>query len=736
MEIKGTVKDIIYQNDDNSYVVAKMDCDGEIVTIVGSIAHIFQGQILRVCGDVIKHPSFGEQIRIDTVEEIQPSTEKGIEKYLASGVINGIGPATAKRIVKMFGKDVFEIMDFNIDELLKVEGIGEKKLKIIKESYTESREVRNILIFLQGYGVTPKQCIKIYQRYGGNSIDVVKSNPYILCDEVQGFGFKTADKIAMNMGIEKNSEFRMESGIKYIMGSYSSFGHTCIPLENLIEDASTTLEVESDEILESVKNLIMNQALVQENMDNRTFIFTQSFHHYEMSCAEKIIELSGTAHSKIKLNISEFIKDFEKRNGINFHENQKLAIEGIKDTGFEIITGGPGTGKTTIIKCILELLKKADLKVLMAAPTGRAAKRMSETTGEESRTIHRLLDLVVSEDDEEFLEEAEDGSLDCDCIIVDEASMVDVMLMSSLLKSIKMGTRIILVGDVDQLPSVGAGRVLGDLIDSEFVKVIKLSHIYRQGSQSMITENAHRINRGEIPLMNTKGSDFFYMGGGKDNPANIDTIVNLISTRLPAYNKSWDPKKDIQILSPMRKGDLGIDNLNTVIRSVLNKDAKRYKFTDFSVGDKVMQVKNNYSLKSRKSLKKDDFTFEEETGVFNGDIGFVADVDEENQTVTVIFDEERYVDYTPLELDELEFAYAITIHKSQGSEFKVVIIPLFMGPPLLMNRNLIYTAVTRAKQLLVLVGNMNALYYMVRNDRSYERYTSLGYKLKQFKPGN
>lgn len=730
MEIKGTVKDIVYQNEDNSYVVLRLESDKKIYTVVGSVANVFQGQILLINGNVIKHPSFGEQIKIETVEEVQPSTEKGIEKYLSSGVINGIGPATAKRIVKKFGKDVFTIMDENIEKLLEVEGIGTKKLNIIKESYTQTREVRNILVFMQSYGVTPKMCIKIYQRYGSNSIDIVKSNPYVLCEEVKGFGFKTADRIAMNMGIAKDSTFRINSGIMYVMGNYSLGGNTCIPFNILVKDTSKTLEIEEGLIEESIKELLINESLISENMNGTTFIFTPSFHHYEQSCAQKLIEFHGANYKKIKGNIDTFIKKFEKENSISFHENQIEAIKSIANEGFEIITGGPGTGKTTIIKCILQLLKENNFKVLMAAPTGRAAKRMTETTGQESKTIHRLLDLTVSEEDES-IEEVEDNTLECDCIIIDEASMIDVMLMSNLIKSIKTGTRIIMVGDVDQLPSVGPGKVLSDLIESGFVKVTKLSHIYRQGKESMITENAHRINNGENPILNSKNSDFYFMGGNSDTASNIDTIMQLVSTRLPAFNKSWEPTKDIQILSPMRKGDLGVDNLNQMLKSVLNKDRKTYKFTEFSVGDKVMQTKNNYNLKSRTTEIKKEDTYEDESGIFNGDIGFVTAIDEEEQIVTVLFDDERYVDYTPLELDELELAYAVTIHKSQGSEFKVVIVPLYMGPPMLMNRNLIYTAVTRAKQLLVLVGDLRALNYMIKNDRSFERYTSLGFKLKE-----
>lgn len=590
------------------------------------------------------------------------------------------------------------------------------------------------MVFLQSYSISPKQCMRIYQRYGHNSIGIVKKNPYVLCEEVQGFGFKTADNIAMNLGIEKNSEYRIKSGIKYIINNYATIGNTCIDLDLLIDETVKTLNIEDELVLNCIKNLIIDEELISEKMNDRYFIFLPNFYYYENNSAQKIVEIVSYKNKNIKIDVDDFIKTFEHQNGIKFHENQIEAIKSVKSSGFEIITGGPGTGKTTIIKCILKLLQEAKMTVLMAAPTGRAAKRMTETTGYESKTIHRLLDIVVDDDEENSndINETDSGFLDCDCIIIDEASMIDIMLLNNLLKCIKVGTKVILVGDVDQLPSVGAGRVLEDLIESNYVKVVRLNHIYRQGNESMITVNAHRINNGEYPMQNKKDADFFIMDS-KNQQNTKELVVDLITKRLPSWQKDWNPKSDMQILTPMRKGELGVDNLNEVMKEHLNHNSTKYSFTKFSVGDKVMQTKNNYSLKSRRELDKNDFTFEEETGVFNGDIGYVAKINDEDQLVTVIFDDERYVDYSVLELDELDLAYAITIHKSQGSEFKVVVIPLYMGPPLLMNRNLIYTAVTRAKKLIVLVGDTKALYMMIKNKKTQERYSSLGYKLKMLK---
>lgn len=728
MEFKGSVKDIIFQNDESGYVVGRLKTDDDLITFVGTIPFVFTGQLLKLTGSMIKHQTFGEQLKVEAAEEMLPESPGGMEKYLSSGVISGIGPVTAKRIIKAFGSQTFEVMDNQIDRLQEVEGIGVKKLAIIKDSYLKSREVRNIMVFLQSYGVTASQCMKIYYRYGQNSIALVSENPYILSEDIPTFGFKTADKIAENLGIDKDSPFRIQSGIKYVVNNFSGLGNTCIPLKKLTEEAFSMLEVSEDKVVENIKTLILKDSLVSEELAEGNFIFAPPYYQCELSITKRILAMTQARVKHLTVKLDDFLEKYERENAILLHGKQKAAIKGIEQSGLVIITGGPGTGKTTIIKCILALMKTSGLKVLMAAPTGRAAKRMTETTGEVSKTIHRLLDIGVADDGEEF---GGDAVLECDCVIIDEASMVDVVLMNNLMNAIKPGTRLIMVGDVDQLPSVGPGKVLGDIIHSGTANVIQLEMIYRQGSESMIASNAHRINHGENPVLNGRESDFFFIGAGDAQSAQA-SIVELITKRLPEFNKTWDPVRDIQILSPMRKGDLGIYRLNELLREVLNPvSGSRKTFTPFQVGDKVMQTRNNYNLKSRLTLQRTDHSFEAETGVFNGDIGYVRAIDDEDELVTVCFDDERYVDYTPMDLDDLELAYAVTIHKSQGSEFRVVIMPLYMGPPLLMNRNLLYTAVTRARELVVLVGDLRALHFMIKNNRSFERYTSLGYRLKK-----
>lgn len=727
MEFKGTVKDIIFQNQDTGYVVGRLKHDGGLLTFTGTIPWIFEGQLLVLQGEMVAHPSFGNQLKVDASQELVPESREGMEKYLSSGIISGIGPVTARRLVEKFGKEVFNIMDTDIDRLRTVEGIGLKKLEIIRKSYDKSREVRNIMVFLQSYGVTPSQCMKIYYRFGQNSISVVRENPYILCEEVKSIGFRTADRIAGNLGIEKDSPFRIQSGIQFLVNNYSGLGNTCMPVDLLLRDGAQTLEVAVDLILDNLRALVLHDQMMVEEIDGIQCAFTPAYWHAEINIAARLLAMVSHPYPRLKVDPATFIRDYESRQGITLHSLQKDAISAIADHGIEIITGGPGTGKTTIIKALLAMLHQAGLKVLMAAPTGRAAKRMTETTGEESRTIHRLLDLGVAEDGVEI-----EGSdeLDCDCVIIDEASMIDVLLMNKLLTALRAGTRLILVGDADQLPSVGPGRVLSDLIGGGAVKVVKLDVIYRQGQESMITLNSHLINEGKQPRLNTKGGDFFFMSA-PDAAKTSAMLIDLVNERLPKFNRDWNKVRDFQILSPMRKGELGINTLNETLKDILNPSAETHKFTTFRTGDKVMQNRNNYQLKSRLVRELSLGTHQEETGVFNGDVGFVAGIDDEDQIVTVLYDEERYVDYTPAELDDLELAYAITIHKSQGSEFPVILIPLFTGPPMLLNRNLIYTAVTRARQMVVLVGDQRALRFMIGNDRSTERYTSLGFRIRK-----
>lgn len=724
--LEGVVRDIVFQNEESAFCIIKIEDEHDVHTALGTFPYISVGQTLILQGETVTHATFGKQFKCESYEEIVPSSMTGIEKYLSSGAIAGIGPITAKKLVEKFGAEIFSIIGNDADRLKELDGIGDKKVRLIYDSYIKGREVKNIMVFLQSYGVTPKQALKIYRVFGNDAVAKVKENPYVLSDEVPSIGFKTADKIARNLGITLDSPFRIQSGIKYIINDYCAQGSTFIPKELLLEKGQTILEVQRAQLEENILHEVMKSRLMVERIGDVEGVFTMPYLYAEISVTKLMLSLLLNEMEPLDLPVREYISDFEKENHISFHEKQIDAIEGAMSNGIEIITGGPGTGKTTIIKCILNLLERAGKKVLMGAPTGRAAKRMSEATGRESKTIHRLIDLSVSTEEEEVLFD-EDQTLNCDAVIIDEASMIDVMLMNSLLKAIKPNTRLILVGDVDQLPSVGAGKVLEDLIECEAFPVVKLQFIYRQGKESFITTNAHRINTGTMPVLNAKESDFFFIQG-EDTEDSLQKLIELVTLRLPKFNEKWDRVKDFQILTPMRKGELGVHNLNLVLQKALNPRRKKYAFTDFQIGDKVMQTKNNYMIKWRKT-KRVFGEPPEGQGIFNGDIGYVTEINAEDNTVSVLFDDDKIVEFESQELDELELAYAVTIHKSQGSEFKVVLVPLFMGPPLLMSRNLIYTAVTRARELIVLVGSQKALSYMIRNTKTYERHTSLKYRI-------
>ncbi|MGL5150199.1 MAG: SF1B family DNA helicase RecD2 [Clostridium sp.] len=731
--LNGFVEDIVFKSEDTGYVVAKVNIDKQIICAVGIVPFLKEGINIKMTGEWTVHKSFGKQFKMDSVEEIMPTSVTAIEKYLSSGIINGIGPVTAKKIVQHFGESTLDILDNNIEKLKEIEGIGDKKFEIIYESYITQRELKDVVVFLRGHGVSNNQCIKIYNRFGTNSIGIVKENPYILCKEISGIGFKTADNIALHIGIEKDSPFRIESGVEYVIGNYCAQGNTYMPKDQLIKEGADTLGVEEKLIEENIYNASLNGRIIIEKVNDIEAVFTLPYYYCELGITNKIITLGIESFQTINSDVSWEIDQYEKRNKITLAKSQREAILGAFSEGIEIITGGPGTGKTTIIKCIIEIYENAGLKVLLAAPTGRAAKRMSESTGKEAKTIHRLLEMGAGgEENKNIFGKGETSPLECDVIIIDEASMIDIMLMNSLLKAIRLGTRIIIVGDVDQLPSVGAGNVLKDLIQSGFIRVVKLKEIFRQGSESLIVVNAHRINQGEMPFLNQKGKDFYFLQQ-EHLEGILNTVIELINTRLPKFNGSWDKKSDIQVLTPMKKGELGVINLNERLQEILNpkapyKKEKEMKNGVFREGDKVMQTKNNYSLKWKRIKGIGD---EEGVGVFNGDTGFIQSIDEEQKNFTVIFDDERKVIYDYLTVEELDLAYAITIHKSQGSEFKVVIMPSFMGSPFLMNRNLLYTGITRGKELVVVVGIPRALKYMVDNTTSMERFSSLEYRIKE-----
>lgn len=733
IQIQGTVENIVFKNEENGYVVATLKHDNSKTTIVGIIPFVTEGQTISVEGKYASHPKFGQQLKVEAVEEVIPNSIVGIEKYLACGTIAGIGPVTARKIVQHFKEDTLEILDNDIDRLKEIDGIGKKKINVIKESYIKNRGMRKIMIFFQGYGLTPGQCNKIFKKYGDNSIEVVKNNPYILTEEISGVGFKTADKIAMSLGIEVNSPFRIKSGINYVLSKFCFLGNTYMPIDKLLQEGSDILTVSKDEVEKNLFDSAMDLKVKIETFNEKVCVFPIMNHYSEMSVTYKLITLASAGYDQIKIDVEKEIESFEKENNITFAESQKEAIRGAILNGIEVITGGPGTGKTTIINCILSIFNKASMKVFMAAPTGRAAKRMTEATGCEAKTIHRLLELGVSEDDEIInFSKSEETPLQCDVLICDEASMIDINLMNNLLKAVPIGTRVIIVGDVDQLPSVGPGNVLRDIIESNAVKVVRLKEIFRQGKESMIVVNAHKINNGEMPDLNVRDKDFFFIKKDDEREV-INEIIGLVDKRLINFNRGWEKIKHIQILTPMRKGTLGVESLNKSLQDVLNphninKKEIEYKDIVFRVGDKVIQTKNNYLLKYIGVNGKDEILGE---GVFNGDIGYIYDIDEEKNKLKILYDEEKIVEYEDMYFDEIELAYAMTIHKSQGSEFPVVILPMYMGAPMLMNRNLLYTGITRAKQLVVLVGNIKALNYMVNNTKSAERYSALKERIIQ-----
>ncbi|WDV46115.1 ATP-dependent RecD-like DNA helicase [Clostridiaceae bacterium M8S5] len=731
VSLQGTVEEIIFKNESNGYIVAVIETEDDIVTIVGCIPIINIGDTLNVQGEWDYHSKFGQQLKVQSYEKIQPTTTSGIEKYLASGLIPGIGPKMAKKIVEHFGEDALDVLQYSPDKITQIQGIGKKKAEKISQAFAEQRNLKNIIMFLQKHNITTGYAVKIYKQYGEEAVAILKENPYQLTETIHGIGFKLADNIATNMGIDKTSIYRISAGIKYVIMNHSSSGHTYVPKEELIAKSSELLTVNTELVEEGITSLAINQEIKLEISDKDTRVYYMPFYIAEMNVSKKIIELSRAKVDNIDIDIDKEIASIQDNEKFYFAVKQKEAIKQAIKNGFMVLTGGPGTGKTTTINSIIKIFEECKKTVLLAAPTGRAAKRMSEATNKEAKTIHRLLEYGYIDDDVAMsFAKNDEEPLICDVLIVDEVSMVDILLMNNLLKAILVGTRVILVGDVDQLPSVGPGNVLRDIIDSDIVKVVKLDEIFRQARESMIVVNAHRINKGEHPLVNVKDKDFFFMT--RDNTNHIsDTILELCTKRLPKYN-GYDTLKDIQILTPMKKGDVGVNMLNTRLQSVINpysKDKPEKKHADviYRVGDKVMQIKNNYKIK----WKINNFgKITEGEGIFNGDFGYIVDIDDEDSTITIVFDENKRVKYKYNQLDELRLAYATTIHKSQGSEFPVVIIPISWGPPMLLTRNLLYTAVTRSKELVVLVGIKKYMNIMIENNRIKTRYSSLKDRIK------
>ncbi|VHY47373.1 DNA helicase, RecD/TraA type [Clostridioides difficile] len=730
-KLEGMISEIVFKNEDNGYTIAHLVNENDEIVVVGCMPTLAIGESIEVEGKWVNHKIYGTQFEVNSFMPVTPSSLEGIYVYLSSGMIHGIGEKMAKRIIDKFGVDTLEVIQNSPEKLQEVEGIGSKKVKQIVKSYEEDRELRNIIIQLSPFGITPNYCLKIYKKYKISAIEVINKNPYQLAEDIRGIGFKVADSIANKIGIDKNSKDRICQGILYTLNKSLSNGHTYLPEHVLIQDSEKLLELNGEIIKECVMMLVYNQKIHIEKVNNENLIYLMPYYLAENGVCSQIVKLSQYEFEDLKIDIDNEINVLEEDKKIKLAEKQILAVKESVNSGVLIITGGPGTGKTTTINVIIDIFENNGKSVTLAAPTGRAAKRMSETSNKEAKTIHRLLEMGFSTDDDLTFFKDEEDPINSDVIIVDEVSMVDIILMYNLLRAIKLGTRVILVGDSDQLPSVGAGNVLKDMINSNIINVVKLNEIFRQAQESMIIVNAHKINNGEPLYLNTKGKDFFFIRKST-NEEILNEIIGLVNERLPKFYKV-DKLKDIQVLSSMRKGELGVTNLNIELQKYLNKKEK-FKVEEsfskrlFRVGDKVMQVKNNYTKKWETEDQK-----ESGEGIYNGDIGYVYHIDKDKKTIYILFDQTKIVSYLYDELDEIDHSFCTTIHKSQGSEFPVVVLPIAWAPPMLLSRNLLYTAVTRAKKLVVLVGDVKYLEYMIKNNRVNQRYSNLGYKLNKFK---
>ncbi|KPU45503.1 ATP-dependent RecD-like DNA helicase [Oxobacter pfennigii] len=706
--LSGVVERITYANEENGFYVIKIKASGfpDLVTVVGNLASINVGSSIKLKGDWRQDSKYGKQFNAFEYTETVPATIAGIEKYLGSGLIKGIGPVNARRIVNQFKEDTIRVIDEEPDRLIEVEGIGSKRVSMIKKAWQEQKEIKNVMLFLQGNGVSTGYAVKIYKTYGNDSINIVKSNPYRLADDIWGIGFRTADKIAEKLGFDKNSYERCRSGLIYVLNELSNSGHCYAIREQLIKETIKILELDYELLNSTIDKMIEDETVVVDNDS----IYLPPFYFSETGTAKRIKEiLSSISNLKIA-DPDDIIEKVQKECDIRYDKIQIEAIKTAAKSKFMVLTGGPGTGKTTTTLAIIRVFQKLRANIMLAAPTGRAAKRMSEATGMESKTIHRLLEYKPPEG----YKKNTDNPLDCDVLIIDETSMVDIILMYNLLKAISNRTIVILVGDIDQLPSVGAGNVLRDIISSGIVNVVHLNRIFRQAQGSDIITNAHKINKGEFPdLKGGKNSDFFFIE--EESPEKIVGLIkDLCASRLSKYY-NVDPVNDIQVLCPMQRGETGAFSLNTALQEALNKsvDFIKYGGYEYRLNDKVMQIKNNY-----------------DKGVFNGDIGIITSIDTEDKTLLIRFDNTDVL-YDATELDELVLAYATTVHKSQGSEYKIVVSPFTMQHYMMLQRNLLYTCVTRAKKIFVLVGTKKAVGMAVSNNKIEERNTKLSYRLKE-----
>jgi len=723
--LTGILSHIIFSNEDNGYTVAEFEGDSYDFIAVGILYGAYEGEKIELTGTWTDHATYGEQFKVEYFKKIMPTSTEDIYRYLSSGIIKGIRKATASKIVEAFGEDSLKIISDEPAKLARIKGISLQKACEMSKSFNMQLGTSELFIFLNKFGISANTCMKIYRRHKGVSRDVVMANPYVLCDGDMGVSFKRADEIAMQNGFSKLEPRRICAGIICTLKTALQYGHTYLPYDVLCMGAANVLSISADEVAPFVVSLCNEKKCVCEKADNETRIYLYDYYKYETYVAKKLSVLSDVSYIKSDVNLDAQIDIAEINSSIKFAPLQREAVKCAMTESVMVITGGPGTGKTTIINAIIRIMKSQNLKVTLTAPTGRAAKRMSQVCKVEAKTIHRLLEVRYSEDDKLECVHNESEPLNTDVVIVDEVSMVDIVLMSSLLKAIRPGTRLVLVGDVNQLPSVGPGNVLADIISAGKVPVIRLTEIFRQSSESMIVTNAHRINSGEYPGCNVKNSDFYF--ASIDNPEDgAEYICELCSTRLK--NTYGYDSSDIQVLSPIKKGVTGVMNMNGKLQNLLNpshksKKEKRIGDITFREGDRVMQTRNNYDI-----IWTDVHYGTEGFGVFNGDVGFVEEINTDFKTLTAIFDDKKVV-YDFKELSDLTLAYCITVHKSQGSEFPVIIMPMYPGPDMIQNRNLFYTGVTRAKKLVILVGRYGIMYKMVDNNRRDKRYSALVEKI-------
>ena len=737
--LSGYVEKIVYRNSDNGYTVLTVAERNDETTCVGTFQYIGEGEYVELEGDYITHPSYGEQFSVRSYEIKEPEDERAIARYLGSGAVKGVGPALADRIVRHFKSDTFRIIEEEPERLSEVKGISRRIAAEIADQLEEKKDMRKAMMFLQQLGISMNLSVKIYHTYGPDMYTIIKKNPYKLADDIEGVGFKIADEIAMKAGISSNSDFRIKSGIRYILSQAGMNGHAYLPWEELVKATGEMLLLENDDIDKYIMDLVIDRKIVVKKSDSGRRVYASAYYYAELNIAAKLKELDIRENLPEK-EVAKKIDEIQEDAGIVLDELQKKAVVEAANCGILVITGGPGTGKTTTINTIIQYFETQGMELLLAAPTGRAAKRMTEATGHEAQTIHRMLEITGGSEengtDVEHLgmrfERNETNPLETDVVIIDEMSMVDMFLMNALVRAVVPGTRLILVGDINQLPSVGPGNVLRDIISSHCYNVVMLTKIFRQAAQSGIIVNAHKINYGENIKLDNKHKDFLFVKRPEANQI-VNAMITLVREKLPKYVES--DVLEIQVLTPMRKGALGVERLNEVLQQFINpaaedKREKEFGNSIFREGDKVMQIINNYQTKWEKRGYH-GAVLEEGMGVFNGDMGIIRSINTYVENLEVEFEDGKFVTYPFKQLEELELAYAVTIHKSQGSEYPAVVMPLLAGPRMLMTRNLLYTGVTRARKCVCIVGAEQAVQEMIKNENEQKRYSSLSERIRE-----